>query len=214
MKFAWILLSALSPMLLGQNAQEAPKPKQPKVLQVGVTVPEDLSLMDVDGQKVTMKELRGKAVMFAWYSFNCPTLRAAGPKINQLAKDYAGNKEVAVFTINSDFRELADAKPEGKDKNGNPLKPYQQIRNHWAKKKMILPALVDPGNKIADYFQAQTTPHVFVVNSKGVLCYSGALDNDPRGRKKPKDLVNYADLALRSVLSGEKVATPITKPYG
>ena len=214
MKYSWILLFIFHASLFGQDSPDVLKAEKPKLLQVGVTIPGDLVLTDVDGHKTTMKELRGKAVMFAWYSFKCPAIRAAGPKINQLAKAYAGNKDVAMFTINSDFRELADAKPKGEDKDGKPLKPYLQIRKHWAKKKMVLPALVDPGNKIADYFQAQTTPHVFVVNPKGVLCYSGALDNDPRGKMKPKDLLSYADLALGSVLRGEKVATPVTKPYG
>ena len=214
MKAVLLLLCVFPSSLFAQEEVPAKKPEKPKLLEVGGVVPEDLLLIDIDGHQTRMKDLRGKVVFFAWYSFNCPALRSAGPKINQLAKKYVSAKDVAVFTINSDFRELADSKPEGTDKDGNPIKPYPQIRSHWAKKKMIPPALVDPGNVIADFFQAKTTPHIFVVDTKGVLQYSGALDNDPRGRKKLKNLLPYADLAIQAILEGEKVPTSFTKPYG
>jgi thiol-disulfide isomerase/thioredoxin len=196
------------------DPKKSEKPEKPKLLEVGGAVPESLLLTDVDGRQISMKDLRGKVVFLAWYSVNCPAIRAAGPKINLLAKKYVKEKNVAVFTINSDFRELADSKPEGTDKDGKPIKPYLKIRSHWTKKEMIPPALVDPGNVIADFFQAKTTPHIFVVDAKGVLQYSGAFDNDSRGRKKPKDLLPYADLAIQALLKGEKVSNPFTKPYG
>jgi len=214
MKILPLVVVALAPSMVAQEKVDSKNPEKPKLLEIGSVVPEDLMLTDIDGHKTSMKSLRGKVVVFAWYSYKCPAIRTAGPKINKLAKSYAENKGVEVFTINSDFRELADAKPEGLDDKGNPIKPYLKIRTHWKEKKMIPPALVDHGNVIADFFQAETTPHIFVVDAQGALRYSGALDNDPRSRKKAKDFLPYADLAIQELLKKEKVSTSFTKPYG
>ena len=100
MKSVLLLLCVFSSSLLAQEEVPTKKPEKPKLLEVGGVVPEDLLLIDIDGHQTRMKDLRGKVVFFAWYSFNCPALRSAGPKINQLAKKYVSAKDVAVFTIN------------------------------------------------------------------------------------------------------------------
>ena len=72
---------------------------------------------------------------------------------------------------------------------------------------------VDPGNKVTDVLGGLSTPHCFVIDRDGVLRYSGALDNDPRGTKGAS-AVSYVRDALDSVLAGKPVATPTNEPYG
>jgi len=190
------------------------KEEKPKIYGIGVEVPEALTFVDIDGKKTSMKSLRGKTVVLAWYSINCPAIRAAGPKINQMGKGFPNRDDIVILTVNSDHRELADAKPEGVDEKGNPLKPFMQIRNYWVKKKMIVPAMIDPGGLLADKFQAKTTPHMFVIDPEGIVRYSGALDNDPRGRKSAKSYLNYVVQAIGMIDTGEKIVLNQTKPYG
>ncbi len=39
-----------------------------------------------------------------------------------------------------------------------------------------------PGGDVGRAYGAKTTPHMFVIDEKGVLRYAGGIDDDPRGR--------------------------------
>ena len=66
-------------------------------------------------------------------------------------------------------------------------------------------------------YNAKTTPHMYIVNKSGVLKYEGAID-DAGGRGFMfKDLLkatNYIKKGLIELSTGNKVSTPVTKPYG
>ena len=55
--------------------------EKPKVYAVGTQVPADLTLHDLDGKKLTMKELRGKTVVITWYAYKCPAIVKAEPEL-------------------------------------------------------------------------------------------------------------------------------------
>lgn len=220
-------VAVLATALHAQDPAPAPKPaaqpdatqkqeaEKPKVYEVGTEVPEDLALTDLDGKTVTMKDLRGKIVVLTWYAYKCPAIKTAEPALNKMAKAYGKkDSEVVMIGINSDRGELADAEPTGVDKDGKPLKPYAKLRKTLKDRKVALPIYVDRGNVVADLFQAKTTPHMFVIDAKGVVRYSGALDNDPKGRKKPAEFVNYVDDAVNALKADKEVAVATTKPYG
>lgn len=215
-----LALAAFAP---AQEAERARTPQQeaekeaekPKVYKVGVQVPEELTLVDLDGRKLTMKELRGKVVVLTWYAHACPAIKKADPLLKKMAAEFGGeDSEVVMIGIDSDKNELADAEPKGVDKDGKPLKPYAQLREQLEKREINFRMFVDPGNVVADLFEAQTTPHMYVLDAEGVVRYSGALDNDPSGRKDEKEYVNYVRDAVKALLAGDKVATAETKPYG
>ena len=196
------------------KAQDA-EAEKPKVYEVGTQVPEELTLVDMDGKKLSMKEARGKVVVMVWYAYKCPAIKQANPLLKKMAAAYAKTDgEVLMIGINSDRGELLDAKPEGVDEDGNPKKPFHALRTALQKNKMNFPVFIDKGNVVADLFQAKTTPHVFVLDAKGVVRYSGALDNDPRGSKKADEKVNYVNEAVKAIRAGEEVQTATTRPYG
>ena len=56
------------------------------------------------------------------------------------------------------------------------------LRDH-VEKAGVTYVTVDAGNKVTDVLGGQSTPHCFVIDRDGVLRFSGALDNDPRGTK-------------------------------
>ena len=64
---------------------------------------------------------------------------------------------------------------------------------------MAHPILLDETGQVGQRYGAKRTPHMFVIDAKGVLVYRGAIDNSPDGEgESPKDgkLVNYVDAAL------------------
>jgi hypothetical protein len=78
---------------------------------------------------------------------------------------------------------------------------------------MSFTVYADHGNKVADLFNAQHTPHCFVVAQKGVLRYAGGLDDDPKG-EKGEATKQYVRDAIDALLAGKGPATRESKPYG
>ncbi|MBE3072993.1 MAG: hypothetical protein IMZ67_08460 [Acidobacteria bacterium] len=72
---------------------------------------------------------------------------------------------------------------------------------------------VDPGNTVTDLFDGKSTPHCFVIDKDGVLRYSGALDDDPKGQKGAQAAAYVRD-AIEALLAGKPVPVTTTKPYG
>jgi hypothetical protein len=54
---------------------------------------------------------------------------------------------------------------------------------------------------------------MFIIDTKGILVYDGAIDNAPLG-KTTNGIINYVDNALGELTSGKKITTAQTKPYG
>jgi peroxiredoxin len=204
------------------TAQEA-KPANPseslsqlrqkaKPYKIGSKINPKLNFKGLNGKKLTMAQLRGKTVILAWYSMTCPVMKPSLPKLLQLNSDLA-SENLVVIGVNSNAHELADAKLR-KDKDGKPLKPYQKLRKHVKKNKVNFMVCTDPGNFIADLFNARTTPHMFVIDPEGVLRYSGALDDDPKSLKQFSQRNSYVREAVVAIQNKQPVATPKTKPYG
>jgi alkyl hydroperoxide reductase subunit AhpC len=200
-----------TPSVTQAPAVASEKEQEPKVYTVGTKVPETVTLVDMDGKKTTMKDLRGKNVVFVWYAKDCPAIKASEARLIETAKEFAKHKDVVMVAMNSDKHDLADFAPS-KDAEGNVIKPFAKLRKHMADKKINFGMMIDRGGLLATKFQAKTTPHVFVVDAKGVVQY-GALDNDPRGRKK-EDYVNYALTTVTELKAGDAVTTKSTRPYG
>lgn len=181
--------------------------KKPKPLKIGSVVDEKLSFKDIEGNTITMKDLRGKVVFVHFHSMTCPYMGPAEPKIIQMVSDYA-KKDVAFLGINANQRELGK-KPEKKSMEGA---PYEALKKHVKENKVNFPIVPDHGAELADLFGARTTPHCYVINKKGVVSYIGALDDDPREKKEKP--ISYVRNAIDALLAGKKLEKSETKPYG
>ena len=71
--------------------------------------------------------------------------------------------------------------------------------------------LIDKGNKLADKLGATVTPEAYYVNSKNVLMYHGAIDNDRSGKAITDQ---YLRTALDQSLSGQKVENTRKNAFG
>jgi thiol-disulfide isomerase/thioredoxin len=206
----WVAAAATA-----QQGETPPKPapaQQPKpvVLQIGDTAPDDLQLTDTAGKPFSFKEARGKVVVIHFWSTQCPSEKAAEPKLMQLSKDLEG-KDAIVVAINCNQTEIGEKpKPDAFAAEDPAARPYAGLRKKAEGVQCNHRVLVDHGGTVARLLQAKTTPHCFVIDKKGVLVYSGALDDSGRGEPKQHYLRDAADAAL----AGKKVETATTKPYG
>ena len=176
-------------------ALQAPAP-----FAIGATIPGTITLKDIDGKEHSLGDYRGKIVFIHFWSIVCPYEKLAEPKCIELQKTYA-DKGVVEIAINANQKEIASGAP------------YANLREHAQAAGVNFLITVDPGNTLTDLFGGQTTPHCFVIDREGVLRYSGALDDDPKGAKGAQATAYVRD-AIEAVLAGKPVATATTKPYG
>jgi len=172
-----------------------PAEPKPKVAKVGLPAP-GFALEDQDGNTVKLSDFAGKIVVLEWINPDCPYSRRHYVKktMKSLATKYAP-KGVVWLAINTTHYFTNEKNRE------------------WVKKhKLPYPILNDQPGDVGRMYGAKTTPDMRIIDAKGKLVYSGAIDDDPRGRAESP--TNYVAKALDEVLAGEKVSTPMTKPYG
>ena len=172
--------------------------------ELGAPAP-DFTLKDLDGKDVKLSSFKGKTVVLEWFNPECPFVKASHTKgsLKDFAKR-ATKQGVVWLAINS----------------GAPGKQGHGVEKSRAGVKAFgleHPVLLDESGAVGHAYGATNTPHLFVIDAKGVLVYRGAIDNSPDGEgESPKDgkLVNYVEAALDDLAAGRAVKTPDTKAYG
>ncbi len=171
------------------------------VAKVGARAP-DFTLTDTAGQEHSLASYTGKGqiVVLEWFNAGCPFVVRHHEKyktMSDLAAKHAG--KVTWIAINS----------------GAPGKQGYGIDKEFAKKWNIsYPILLDADGSVGRLYGAKTTPHMYIIDTKGVLVYAGGIDNDRGDSKSPSDKVNYVAKALDEVLAGKPVSEAETSPYG
>lgn len=148
----------------------ADAPAAAQVAQLGQPAP-DFELQDLSGKNYKLSELRGKTVILEWYNPQCPFVEYAykeGP-----LKDLAARSKDKVVWLN------INSGAPGKQGAGKELN--QKLAQSLGVKN---PVLLDEAGKVGRAYGAKTTPHMFIIDDKGVLVYRGALDNAPFGKIK------------------------------
>lgn len=194
---------------LSTEPVETARTDEVETLKIGSTVPETLALKDFEGRATSFKDLRGKIVLLHFWSDRCPAERHGDPVFKSMEEKYAKSKDVVLLGIASNQNELGPQPGEGDDY----AKFYESLRKKRDKVGYHHTILADHGNVVSNLFQARSTPHCFVIDKKGVLRYSGALDDDPAGRKG-EEATNYLVEAAKALLAGEDLPVTETKPYG
>ncbi len=163
----------------------------------------DFELKDLDGKTVKLSDYKGKIVVLEWFNPACPFVvrqHGEGALKDQAAR--VAKDGVVWLSINS----------SAKDKEGNGIEKNKKAMADW---KIANPILIDEKGEVGRRYEAKTTPHMFVVDAKGVLVYRGAIDNAPSGKaEEGTPLVNYVDAALADLKAGKPVAKAETKSYG
>ncbi len=161
------------------------------VARVGQPAP-DFSLNDLSGTEYTLTSARGRVLVLNFWSLDCPHSERADGLIADLRNEWEG--QVAVWSIASNVNEA----------------PEQILR--VAEQRAVSLILHDPGSQIADLYNAQTTPHLFVIDLTGILRYTGALDDATFRKRSPTR--NYLTEAVEAVQRGSVPETAETAAYG
>lgn len=88
----------------------------------------------------------------------------------------------------------------------------QNARSHLGSARKIV--VLDDDFAVSAAYGAATTPQIFIVDTHGVLAYSGAIDSSATLKKTAGPVVPYVRNALNDLLAGRDVAKKITQPFG
>ena len=159
---------------------------------------------DTTGKSRSLAEFKGKTVVLEWVNPGCPFVRKHyRANMQALQKEFTA-KGVVWLAVNSTEKAASDY-----------LAPNALAG--WMKEKSAAPTatLMDEEGTIGQAYGARTTPHMYIVDAKGVLVYAGGIDSIPSARPEDiKTATNYVRQGLSEVLSGQPVSAPITRPYG
>jgi peroxiredoxin len=186
---ALIILSALS-------ASAAPV--------VGQIAP-TFTAVDSNGASRSLAEFKGRTVVLEWTNNECPYTRKHydSGNMQNLQHEATGAGVVWLTVISS---------APGKQGYVTGAEANALTTSRGAHPTAVL---LDPSGSVGRAYEAQTTPHMFVIDKTGVLRYMGAIDDKPT--VSPASLAgarNYVREALAAVASGHAVQVATSEPYG
>lgn len=193
-KFAFITLAVV---LLAFPLLAAAKPA------IGQPAP-DFVVTDWDGQQRSLADFRGKTVILEWTNDQCPFV----------VKHYTGNMQeqqraatgdgVVWLTINSS--------KTGKQGQVNAAKAKSIMAEKGAAQTTYL---FDTDGAVGRAYGALVTPHMYIIDSDGVLRYNGAIDSIPSADTDDLDkATQYVRDGLAMLAAGGDPDPAVTQPYG
>ena len=158
----------------------------------------DFELKDSDGKLTALRDFSdSKVAVVAFLGVECPLVKLYASRLQEIADKYESDS-VQFFAINSNRQDSITE-----------IKSF--VRRHAIK----YPMLKDPGNKIADAFDAKRTPEVFVLNKARKICYRGAIDDQyTYGVQQEAAKNHFLRNAIDALLTDEKIEVAKTDPPG
>jgi hypothetical protein len=168
----------------------------------------NFTLPGSDGKKYTLSDFKGKVVVLEWLNHECPID----------SKEYSGGEKGNLPTLQRE----AQAKgvvwlsiiSSGRGQQGyvDAAGANADIATYGASPTAVL---LDPDGMVGHFFEAKTTPHMFIIDKDGIVVYQGALESEnPVVVADMTQSEPYFKNALAEVLAGKKVAESETRPYG
>ena len=165
----------------------------------------DFTLTDITGAEHTLSSFRGKVVVLEWVNPECPfVVKHYGSGNMPKTQKAAVADGVVWLTINSGV--------PGAQGDFDVAKSTAWLAQHGAAPTAYFR---DQNSAVGRLYDAKTTPHMYVINSAGVLVYNGAIDSIRSANVA--DLAkaeNYVSSALAAVKAGKPVAKATSEPYG
>ena len=152
----------------------------------------DFELPDLNGNVHCLSEYRGRIVIVNFWSCECPHSERTDKAITAMFVQW--QDDVTMLTIASNRNESIEALREA------------------AESRRLPNVLQDADCAAADLFDAQTTPHVFVIDREGILRYRGAVDDVSFRQRKPTRF--FLDEAVESLLAGQLPTLTESPAYG
>ena len=152
----------------------------------------DFSLPDFSGCLHRLSDYRGRIVILNFWSAECSHVRRADGELIPWLVEWGGR--VSLLSVASNVNERPELLKQVAAERGIPL------------------VLWDSRHEVADAYQAQITPQLFVIDADGVLRYQGAFD-DVTFRQRVATR-SYLKDAVEALLAGRSPDLAETAPYG
>jgi peroxiredoxin len=167
-------------------------------LAVGAKAPAFSLKNATDGKTVSFAPGDGKLSVVVFTCNQCPYAKAFEDRIVALGRAYA-KRGVTFYAIDSN------------DDAAYSIESAAEMKNRAQAKNYPFPYLKDGDSRIARAYGARVTPHIFVVDGKGVIRYRGYVDDSAKTEER-----QHAGLhdALESLLGNKDVAVAATKAFG
>ncbi len=171
---------------------------------VGQAAPAFLAV-DSKGKQHKLADFSGKVVVLEWTNHDCPYVKKhyKSSNMQNLQKQARQAGVVWLSVISS---------APGNQGHVDGAKADELTTSRGAQPTAVL---LDPQGTIGKAYDARTTPHMYVIDAKGVLRYAGGIDSI--ASTKVEDLATadpFFKTAMESVLKGEAVKQAVTRPYG
>lgn len=173
-------------------------------IKIGEPAPE-FTLTNSMGETVSLNDYKGKHVVLEWTNHQCPYVvkHYDSDNMQSLQRKYTDKDVVWLSIISSAPGKQGYVKAD----EANQLTESRKADpNH---------VLFDPEGDVGKAYAAKTTPHMYIINPKGILEYAGGIDSIKSAN--PKDIpkaVNYVDVGLSALLAGQTIEKTLTPPYG
>jgi len=158
-----------------------------------------IDLKKTSGDFFSISEVRNnKATLFVFLSTECPLSQKYTLPLKQLEKKYAGDevKFIGVFP--------------GANVSDTSIKSFSEEYD------LDFALLRDENLELTHFLNATITPEVFVLDNKGNVIYSGAIDNwfAEVGKKREVVTEHYLDDALGSLITEKEIKVKKTIAVG
>ena len=160
---------------------------------------------DSQMRKRRLSEFKGKTVVLEWTGASCPYVRAQYESgvMPELQK-WATARDVVWLSVVSTHPSRRDYLP-----------PDKIDALHRRRGGAPAALLMDSDGRMGRAYGAVVTPHMFIVDPKGELVYTGAISDNPTlSAKEARKSRNFVRAALEDLAAGRKIATPSARPFG
>ncbi|NWG14110.1 MAG: thioredoxin family protein [Acidobacteria bacterium] len=173
-------------------------------VKVGEQAP-SFAAKDSKGKEHKLSDYSGKYIVLEWHNQGCPFVQKHYDTGNmqKLQREWTSKGVIWLTVISS-----------APGKQGYVTGPQADA---YVNEKKAAPSavLLDPSGTMGRAYSAKTSPHMIVVDPKGVVIYNGAIDDRPTAEKGDvSGARNYVAAALTEAMAGKAVTTPTTVPYG
>ena len=163
------------------------------------------TLKDANGTTHSLEEYKGKYVVLEWVNFDCPFVRKHyGSGAMQELQRAMTAKGIIWLSV------CSSAPGRQGYFDGDELR--QRLSAEHASPTAYL---IDQEGTVGRLYSAKTTPHMFVIDPKGILMYAGGIDDMATTDKADIGrATNYVKAALDAAAEGKPVAVKNTRSYG
>ena len=163
------------------------------------------TLTDSKGESHSLADFAGKTVVLEWFNHECPFVKKHYGAGNMQRQQAAAVSDGVVWLV-------VNSSAPGKQGHVDGAKA-NSILAEW--KSSPTAFLLDHDGKVGQAFGAKTTPHMFVIDGKGIVRYNGAIDSNPSADAEDiPGATQFVEAALADLKANRPVARATTQPYG